>query len=214
MAPSEIEWLRTDDATVVVPTRAPWPIFWPATLYSPSWSSKGLTRMASKKALIWPARALFVAVVQARPQKIVKTSTAPKSWPLLYVSCAAGPAGTRPPTTPSSSGTYRGTMRTESERAGNASLLAMATMTSDPVPTSGCLSSVDHRRLAPCLGVDRTLVAQHDGLIASQSLWAGGTAPVLAIRAREDAGARRERGHAGPAIRSGLEIAECLTGRS
>src|ERR1035437_1856454 len=53
-------------------------------------------------------------------------------------------------------------MRTESERAGNASPLAMATMPSDRVPTSGCPSRVDDGRLASRLGVYRMLVAQHD----------------------------------------------------
>src|SRR5712691_4775864 len=106
MALSVTDLRGADVAMVTVFVRRPCPICCFPTLYSPSWSIKALVRMASKNALSRPTSVVAGAFCHAAPQKIVQTSTAVRSGPCRYVSCAAAAAGST-----SAALTYNGTIR-------------------------------------------------------------------------------------------------------
>src|SRR5207248_11698138 len=112
----------TDDlsagvVTVIVPVRLPWPIEYPETLYSASWSISELVKIKSKNSLICGISPFCGACGHAVPQKISNTSADAISGPLRYVNC--GPAAvTRPIGAFTASGTCSGTILTESPCAG------------------------------------------------------------------------------------------------
>jgi len=66
---------------VAVPMWLPWPIVWPPTLYSPSWSISWLVSTKSKKPFSWAASGVPSPPCHHAPQNTVKTWTAVSNGP-------------------------------------------------------------------------------------------------------------------------------------
>src|SRR5207253_8545537 len=91
--------------------KEPRPIAWPGTLYSPSGSITGLTRMSVRNLFNLPIKSVELGVDPHNfPQKIVNTSTFAISSQFRYVSLAlvgAGGAAPSKKSTVSASGSRR-----------------------------------------------------------------------------------------------------------